>query len=298
MILRSVCSIGYWIASAGSFIFSLFATPTTPQGWLQYHHRIRDLGTWAVIIGVVAEIVIDEFWEIEKPALLRGIKATTLLKTRADRLKRCAMICAGVVMVGGGIGVEMWQGGRADYVSDQIRTNLQTQLVRVTRLLGPRQVDPFASLKALVKFAKTPLSIEIPSLLSANIYNQADVSEELMLATQLCGAAQKAGWSVSCKAKDFQSKYWTPPLPIGPGVTIVTYGPDIIAGQPPQLPSDADKAAEALEKFLCNEDVPAMLTNTSLQLPKDSVLVVIGANRTSADFNLIGWLEESCDAHE
>ncbi len=78
MIFRSVCSIGSWITSARSFVSSIFAAPTTLEGWLQYHRRIRDLGTWAVIIGVVAEIVIDEFWEIEKPPLLRGIKATIL----------------------------------------------------------------------------------------------------------------------------------------------------------------------------------------------------------------------------
>jgi hypothetical protein len=147
--MRSLCSIGPWMVSAGSFVSSIFSKPATPEDWLRYHRHLRDLGTKAVIVGVIAESLIDEFWEIERPPLLRGIKSTTLLRTKAEQLKRLAMIFVGVVMIGGGIGLEMWQGGKADDVSDQIRTRLQEQLVFARAKAGARFLDIPGFLAAL-----------------------------------------------------------------------------------------------------------------------------------------------------
>jgi hypothetical protein len=76
--------------SAGSWLFSMFATKTTADDWLRYHRALRDLGTYLVIVGVIVETLIDELWEIDTPPLLRGIRATTLLKTKAARLKMSA----------------------------------------------------------------------------------------------------------------------------------------------------------------------------------------------------------------
>src|SRR5262245_59121953 len=98
MMLRSLWSL--------SFISWVLSVPTTTEGWLQYHRAVRDVGTLMVLIGVVAEILIDEFWEITPPPLLRGRRATTLLKTSAAGLKRYALIFAGIFLVAGGIALE------------------------------------------------------------------------------------------------------------------------------------------------------------------------------------------------
>jgi len=113
-----------------------------------------------LLIGVAAEILIDEFWEIPSPIVLRGRKATTLLRSCAATWKRCIMIFVGVGQVGGGIVLEMWQGGKVDKIVDQIRSeqenariSLEHDLARV--ILGrhiwirPRQ---FASLGRLFPF--------------------------------------------------------------------------------------------------------------------------------------------------
>lgn len=98
------------MVSAGSSLTpSLFVMPATrdPEAWLRYHRHLRDLGTRAVIVGVIAEALIDEFWVMEHPPLLRGIRPTTLLKIRAERFKRWLMIFVGVVLVGGGIALDL-----------------------------------------------------------------------------------------------------------------------------------------------------------------------------------------------
>src|SRR5271163_2198406 len=188
MIFRSVCSIGSWITSAGSFVSSIFATPTSPDSWLQYHRRIRDLATWAVIIGVIAEILIDEFWQIERPPLLRGLKATTPLKTRADRYKRYAMIFAGVVMVGGGIGVETWQGGQADKVADEIRHNLEIELIAVEARTHLLVANKDQIIDKLNPFPQQKIAI----FLSPG--DQEQMEEEIEFGVVIMGLVTHAGW--------------------------------------------------------------------------------------------------------
>ncbi len=85
-----------------------------------------------VIIGVIAEILIDEFWEVSHPPLLRSVKATTLLKSKSTRFKRYAMLFAGIILVGGGISLESWQGRKADDDADTIRIALQKELIDVS----------------------------------------------------------------------------------------------------------------------------------------------------------------------
>ena len=117
---------------AGSWLFSLFATKTSPDDWLAYHRSLRNLGAYAVIVEVIAETLIDELSEIETPPLLRGPKATTALKTKAAFWKKCLMLLVGVAIVGGGIIVEIWQGGMADDVVDAIRADQQQQIALAT----------------------------------------------------------------------------------------------------------------------------------------------------------------------
>jgi hypothetical protein len=147
-----------------SSISWVWSNPITPEAWLQYHRDLRDIGSIILLVGVIAEIVIDEFWEASHPPLLRGRKATTLFKTKAARWKRYSMLFAGLVLVGGGIAMEWWQGKAADDVSDEIRTNLQTELVEVSPrpglLYGKRREDlisnirQFAGQRAEIRFCR------------------------------------------------------------------------------------------------------------------------------------------------
>jgi hypothetical protein len=143
MILRSACLS----------VSLMFSTPTTPQDWLLYHREWRDFGSIILLIGVIAEILIDEFWEISHPPLLRGRKATGVLKTKTARLKQSAMLFAGVVLVGGGIALEWTQGTAADDVADQMRANIEEYLTprwfmsqREYDIIGAR-LKPFAPQK-------------------------------------------------------------------------------------------------------------------------------------------------------
>jgi hypothetical protein len=174
--------------SAGSWLFSLVAAKTTPEDWLKYHRTLRDLGTYAVIIGVIVETLIDELWEIKSPPLLRGVKATTPLTTKAARWKKCLMLFFGVVLVGGGISVEIWQGGKADDVGDDIRRNLELTALDIT----PR-VDLLESGRAAIISSLKPFSgqkVDLVILDSPNI----ELLEQQFLSVSLHHVLNEAGW--------------------------------------------------------------------------------------------------------
>jgi hypothetical protein len=96
--------------------------------YLLHHRNLRDIGTVILLIGVIAEILIDNFWESSHPPLLRGRRATTLLKQRGDRLKKPILIFVGLILVGGGIALEWWQGTKADNTADRIRVIQQARI--------------------------------------------------------------------------------------------------------------------------------------------------------------------------
>jgi hypothetical protein len=118
MISRNLCS----------FIWSTLVAPSDPEHLLQYHRTLRDIGTYILLGGVILEILIDHFWEIPTPPLLRGRKATQLIKTPQMRLKGYAMLFAGLGLVGGGIWLELWQGQKADDTADRIRYSEEARI--------------------------------------------------------------------------------------------------------------------------------------------------------------------------
>jgi len=99
---------------------------------LALHRWWRDVGNDILLIGVLAEFLIDVLWP-ERPEifpLLRGRRATRpFLRWYAHLLAVRGII---VVVVGlavfAGIALERWQGTKADEIADQIRTEQQTRI--------------------------------------------------------------------------------------------------------------------------------------------------------------------------
>jgi hypothetical protein len=106
------------------------------------------------------------------------------------------MVFIGVVMVGGGITIEIWQGGKADDVSDQIRIQLETELVEVqprSRLLKGEYRKRFVARLKRSGFAGQKVQVTFCNF----SFNKNFVdSEALTTAGLLEGALEKAGWRV------------------------------------------------------------------------------------------------------
>src|SRR5260370_37806337 len=87
---------------------------------LRHHRHLRDFGVIVLLVGVILETVIDPMWEWLEPAhppLLRGARATTLLKRKSTGIKVCVKLFIGIALVGGGVALEWIQGNRADDIS-------------------------------------------------------------------------------------------------------------------------------------------------------------------------------------
>jgi hypothetical protein len=262
--------------SAGSWLFSIFAVKTTPDEWLKYHRSLRDLGTYAVIIGVIAETLIDELWEIETPPLLRGRRATTLLKTKAAHWKKRLMLFVGVIMVGGGISIEIWQGGRADDVSDQIRTDLQRRLIRVqprTALLNnEKALSALASVASEYSGQKFKIFV--------NLQTADDREEVALCASQINAVLAGAGW-LDPLGKKIE-------FPIGIGSNVGYDPPDrngvhgILFETYPDAPQRTTEAADKMVETLSSIGLFAYHNQSAMKgIPASShdVMVVTVARR-------------------
>jgi hypothetical protein len=131
---------------------------------LKFHRFWRDVGNDILLIGVLAEFLIDLLW-LEPPEifpLLRGRHATTPLLKWYRHLLTMKGVAVGVVnlMVFAGIFLERWQGAKADDVSDQIRTDLQRRIIFLTpryRVLSPEAEQRIST--ALKPFAGQRVAI-------------------------------------------------------------------------------------------------------------------------------------------
>jgi hypothetical protein len=245
--------------SAGSWLLSVFATKTTADDWLRYHRALRDFGTYLVIVGVIAETLIDELWEIDTPPLLRGIRATTLLKTKAAWLKRGVMIFVGIIMVGGGIGLEMWQGGKADDVADQIRTNLQRRLVSISpRVWLLDSDDVRVHLKqALRPFAGQKIKLTICTS------GGGDFGEKADFAIPFGGDILKsAGWNSTTRSEPCG----------GHGMGVAITGPPL---KPTVDAANALNSALQKAGFIASEQPVILLSPKILKVPPDTVVLFI-----------------------
>jgi hypothetical protein len=312
MILRSICSIGSWILSTGSWMFS---AGTNPDACLLYHRHLRDFGTIMVLTGVVSEILIDEFWEVFHPPLLRGTKATTLLKSKSARRKRYAMIFAGIVLVGGGISMELWQGTKADDVADQIRVNLQEQVVvlnirnqaltlmasgRAAQMLRTPKLAAlarFKGTKALITDASTtPMLGQFGRLLNAIQFDR----ESWGLAGKILGDLGQLGWKMNvCLAC---------PPPILDVTVFSKRLPKEVQQQPffaPKLPplprASPDErayiAADALVSYLNSVSIRAThLTRDRLgnfPIEQGEVVILVGKREQPIDLDALNNLEQA-----
>jgi hypothetical protein len=182
---KSAYVIAMALGKMYSFAISMVVAPTSLEDLLQFHRNLRDLGTLIVLVGVVSEILIDEFWEISHPPLLRGVRATTVLPTKTAFLKRCVMLLAGVGLVGGGIALEYWQGKKADDVADNIRILSQQDIIKA----GWRQVNESHFIGFLAGEPTGNVRI---------LYKHED-TEAYFVALQIYNALVKARWAVDGK---------------------------------------------------------------------------------------------------
>jgi hypothetical protein len=134
---------------------------------LHHHQKWRDVGSIILLIGVIAEILIDEFWEFKHPPLLRGKKATSLLTTTRHRIKKAVMLFVGIILVGGGISLEWWYGKEGDQDAEiisrvqQLRiADAETEQSAFERLVSPRRIVLNNDFRRLSKFAGTPYWIQ------------------------------------------------------------------------------------------------------------------------------------------
>jgi hypothetical protein len=95
---------------------------------LRTHRFWRDIGNALLLFGVLVEPIIDIFWT-ESPSLplSRSRRATTPLKGRFEQLRKPVVLLVGLIVFGG-IGLEWWEGTKADDVADQIRAIQQTRI--------------------------------------------------------------------------------------------------------------------------------------------------------------------------
>jgi hypothetical protein len=299
MMLRSLWSI--------SFISWVFPVPTTTEGWLQYHRTLRDVGTLMVVIGVVAEILIDEFWDNMPPPLLRGRRATTLLKTSAARLKRCALIFAGIILVAGGLLLEYWQGNEADDVSDQIRTALQQQVLSVTirnaaltMMASGRaaQIIPTAELPNLKLFPG--MRAEIMNV-SPSYSPSLSFQESWDLAAAIVGILKDAGWDVdscndNCPSPVIDVMVLTKELPEGLQQRINTgHFPSLTTASPDEK---AFLAANALVSYLQSVGIEAIHRTpgfriTNAPMIEGEVLILVGIRQKIIDPGDLNTLEQA-----
>ena len=289
--------------SAGSWLFFLFVAQTTPDDWLKYHRLLRNLGTYAVIIGVIVETLIGELWEIETPPLLRGRKATTLLKRKTACLKKGLMLFVGVVMVGGGISVEIWQGGKADDVVDQIRWNQQTRIASLNiRNMALTLMATGREAQLLV----TPefFALKSPAFAHIKVYMQTPQvgtrppefdQESWECIRGITTKLMKAGWV----------KTIAPPCPGEcnelPGSDIEVWSPSlpsfdcsgyVFPKSRPEANVNACKGADAFVAYLKSVGIRAGHSPSSL-VPLGSIVIVVGKRLKTIDSDSLVNLEHA-----
>jgi hypothetical protein len=178
---------------------------------LRHHQHLRDIGSIILLFGVIAEILIDEFWEFEHPPLLRGKKATKLLIPSRHRMKKPLMLFVGIVLVGGGIVSEWWYGKDADQDADAISRIQQARIADAEseqaifeRLVSPRQFVLSANLWKLAKFKDTPFwtqSIEFRPEVMANSEDLKSIEEAASFAGNFGILRDCCGWKLQTEPR-------------------------------------------------------------------------------------------------
>lgn len=215
----------------------------------------RDIGTYTLIVGVLAESLLDLFWKEKQPAI------TLDVRTKAEKFcawwnPRNIAILVVIFVVAIGIGMEMVFGDWADDIADQMRVDSTAELTAFVRLeSGIREITrddptyklkPFAGTTIVVRFIASPTvfgSWTIDEWWEAQSF--AGSFEEL--------AAPWLGWR--CRI------LWKTPVLAGVGTNDVTiYSAAVIGGhskfkRPPAGTPERKgwDAAHALLSFLNND---------------------------------------------
>ena len=256
----------------------------TPDDLLKYHRRLRDIGSIILLIGVFAEIMIDEFWEISHPPLLRGPKATGLIKSRAAVWKRPALLFVGICLVGGGIALDWRQGTDADDVADQIRDRQQREIVSLAiqsnallRMASGRaaQLLNTPKLAALQQFHDIKVFFEISDSLD----------HEAVAFTQRLGRILALlHWHVDNWDR---RTTLTPPPEDNVRVCIRIYGP-----VPSPKETHAVAAANSLDEYLRSVGIDSFF-GECIGVKSGDVLIVIGKRSATMDPSLLANLENA-----
>lgn len=243
--------------------------------------QARDWGNAILVIGIVAEIVIEAVWP-DAPdlfPLLRGKHATKPLTRWRDHFwkkKNLAILIVGLVTVFG-LGLERVKGQAADDLADQIRTDLEERQLRVSPRIWLFRGEALERVSAKMKpFAGQRVAV------FANQKFVDDRQEVLFFAISLDAVLGGAGWLGPSGET------------VGPGptglLTNMSLDPPnrdsiemILIETSPTSSSKTKLAADMLADALNSERVSAYVHNDSkpmgLNIPNDADVIAITVGR-------------------
>lgn len=167
------------------------------------HRFWRNIWTFVAIGAALAQTFVTGFWKESHPPILRGRRATTMLRSRADRTRKPVVVLIGLVLVAA-IGLEWYEGNRADDAADRIQTVLEWRVVEMS--------PNIFVLGSLLSTRKAPSDLAKFAGQRAAICASWRNSDTSFSATAIARTLDKAGW------RDPDGKPFETPNPEGTGV--------------------------------------------------------------------------------